>query len=148
MAAIFAGRSAGQLKLIKPLRIAALDGTERLGAKILVAGGGRCNVTHDMVNPDDFNGGNRNIIAKVLRGFDVPATVAFFAELGVELKREETGKLFPVTDKASTVLDGLLKATAEAGAAVWPRWRATSIAREARRGSRSAGRAAPFTLAP
>ena len=46
----------------------------------------------------------------MLARFDVEATVQFFRELGVTLKREETGKLFPVTDRASTVLDALVSA--------------------------------------
>lgn len=100
-AAIFARRSAPNA------RIVLLDGAPKIGAKILISGGGRCNVTHDVVTPDDFNG-NRNAIAKVLRTFTVDETVAWFAELGVTMKREETGKLFPTTDRARTVLDALL----------------------------------------
>src|SRR5690606_35666190 len=72
--------------------------------------GGRCNVTHYRVDADAYAGSTRNAIRKVLRRFDVPQTVAFFEELGVVLKREETGKLFPVTDDARTVLDALLGA--------------------------------------
>src|SRR5437016_4370696 len=83
MAAISAGR--------KGARVVAIDSAKRIGAKILISGGGRCNVTNEMVRPEDFNG-SRNAIAKVLRTFDVAATVAFFEELGVPLKREETGK--------------------------------------------------------
>ena len=90
-------------------RVAAFDGAPKIGAKILISGGGRCNVTHYAVGPDDFNG-NRNAIAKVLRTFPVDQTVAWFAEMGVTLKREETGKLFPTTDKARTVVDALLRA--------------------------------------
>jgi hypothetical protein len=101
MAAIFAARGGAQ--------VVALDGAKKLGAKIVISGGGRCNVTHDVVHPSDFNG-SRNAIAKILRTFDVPATIAFFATLGVTLKREEGGKLFPTTDKARTVLDALLRA--------------------------------------
>ena len=101
MAALFAARNGA--------RVVALDGAPRLGAKILISGGGRCNVTHDVVHASDFNG-NRNAIAKVLRTFTVPETIAFFRELGVHLKREETGKLFPTTDRASTVLDALVSA--------------------------------------
>ena len=89
MAAIFAARHGA--------RVVALDGAKKLGAKILISGGGRCNVTHDVVLASDFNG-SRNAIAKILRTFDVPATIDFFANLGVTLKREETGKLFPTTD--------------------------------------------------
>jgi len=106
MAAIFAARQGA--------RVIALDSAKRIGAKILIAGGGRCNVTHDVVHAEDFNG-NRNTIGKVLRTFDVSATIDFFRSLGVDLKREETGKLFPVTDRASTVLDALLRAASEAG---------------------------------
>lgn len=101
MAAIFAARGGA--------RVVALDGAKRLGAKILISGGGRCNVTHDVVHASDFNG-SRNAIAKILRTFDVAATIDFFASLGVTLKREETGKLFPTSDKARTVLDALLRA--------------------------------------
>jgi predicted Rossmann fold flavoprotein len=100
-AAIFARRTASGA------RIVLLDGAPKIGAKILISGGGRCNVTHDVVTPDDFNG-NRNAIAKVLRTFTVEQTLAWFGELGVTMKREETGKLFPTTDRARTVLDALL----------------------------------------
>jgi predicted Rossmann fold flavoprotein len=103
MAAIFASRGGA--------RVVALDGAKKLGAKILISGGGRCNVTHDVVHAADFNG-SRNAIAKVLRTFSVAETIAFFRELGVETKREETGKLFPTSDRARTVLDALLGACA------------------------------------
>jgi len=102
-AAIFAKQAAPDA------RIVALDGAPKIGAKILISGGGRCNVTHDVVTPDDFNG-NRNAIAKVLRTFTVEQTVRWFESMGVALKREETGKLFPVTDRARTVVDALLRA--------------------------------------
>lgn len=112
-AAIWAGRSARECAT--PLRIVAFDGARRLGAKILVAGGGRCNVTHHAVSERDFAGSTPPAIRNVLRAFGVERTVQFFAELGVELKREETGKLFPVTDDAHTVLNALLHAAEVAG---------------------------------
>jgi predicted Rossmann fold flavoprotein len=68
-----------------------LDGAERLGAKILIAGGGRCNVTHDVVDERAFAGSSPNAVRKVLRRFDVRETIAFFAACGVTLKREDTG---------------------------------------------------------
>ena len=113
-AAVWAGRTAQADGV--PLRIAAFDGAARLGAKILVAGGGRCNVTHWKVDDTDYAGSTPPAIRKVLRRFGVERTTAFFAELGVELKREDTGKLFPVTDDAHTVLDALLQAARSAGA--------------------------------
>lgn len=113
MASIWAGRTAKAAG--RALRIVGLDGATRLGAKILVAGGGRCNVTHEAVTERDYAGSTPPAIRNVLRGFGVERTVEFFRGLGVELKREETGKLFPVTDRARTVLDALLGASAEAG---------------------------------
>ncbi|MEA2413354.1 MAG: hypothetical protein QOI58_11 [Thermoanaerobaculia bacterium] len=90
-------------------RVVALDSAKKIGAKILISGGGRCNVTNEVVTAADFNG-SRNAIAKVLRTFDVAATIAFFEELGVPLKREETGKLFPVSNRARDVIDALVRA--------------------------------------
>jgi predicted flavoprotein YhiN len=106
-----------------------LDSARTLGAKILVAGGGRCNVTHDEVDETAYAGSSRNAIRRVLRRFDVPATVAFFGSIGVELKREETGKLFPVTDRARTVLEALLGAARDAGAALVHPWRVETVER-------------------
>ena len=83
--------------------IVVLDGARSIGAKIRISGGGRCNVTHERVDETAFAGSSRHAIRKVLLRFDVPRTIAFFEEIGVPLKREETGKLFPVTDDARTV---------------------------------------------
>ncbi len=111
-------------------RVVALDGAKKLGAKILIAGGGRCNVTHDVVRPDDYaTGGSRNAVKKVLKSFTVADTVAFFAQRGVELKTEPTGKLFPTTDSARTVLNALLTAAHDAGAELLTNHRVESVRR-------------------
>jgi predicted Rossmann fold flavoprotein len=128
MAAIFAGRESAASGAA--LRVVALDSAARIGAKILISGGGRCNVTHDVVRPEDFNG-NRNQIAKVLRSFSVSETVAFFEDLGVPLKREEGGKLFPQTDRARTVVDALTAAAEKAGVELRTGWRIERIAAKA-----------------
>ena len=121
MAAIHAGRG-GSPALV-------LDGQMRIGAKILVAGGGRCNVTHHEVLPKDYAGSSRNAIAKVLREFTVEDTITFFNELGVRLKKEETGKLFPTTDKSRTVLDALTHAVNDSGGEIRYPSRVTAITR-------------------
>lgn len=128
MAAIFAGRTARASGA--SISIMAFDGAERIGAKILIAGGGRCNVTHDIVDESAFAGSTKPAIRNVLRRFDVDRTVRFFADLDVSLKREETGKLFPVTDNARTVLDALLAASREAGVEMVNPWRVDSISAE------------------
>jgi len=119
MAAVHAGRNG--------VSATVLEGARTLGAKILVAGGGRCNVTHDVVDEKSYAGSTPKAIRKVLRRFDVPETVEFFRRLGVELKREDSGKLFPVTDRARTVLDALLVAVADAGSRVHHPCRVESV---------------------
>jgi predicted flavoprotein YhiN len=109
-AAIFAAEAARAGAMQR--RIVVLDGAGALGAKILVSGGGRCNVTHYKVLPQDFNGSQR-IVRNILAAFDEAATVRWFTSLGVELKREPTGKLFPVSDSARTVLNALLRRCGE-----------------------------------
>ena len=132
-AGLFAGLWAGramQSRGGERARITLLDGAKKLGAKILVAGGGRCNVTHHAVDEQQYAGSSRNAIKKVLRRFDVEQTVAFFRERGVELKREETGKLFPTSDDGRTVLDAILGGVRNAGACVVHPWRVSAVRRE------------------
>lgn len=124
-AAIFSGEAAGASG---SRSVVLLDGAKTIGAKILVSGGGRCNVTHEVVEPTDFFG-NRRIIKNVLAAFTVEATIKWFASIGVELKREETGKLFPVTDKSRTVLNALVERCRELGVAVLPDHRVIAIVR-------------------
>jgi hypothetical protein len=107
-------------------RIVVLDGARTLGAKILVSGGGRCNVTHHEVRAADFNG-SQNIVRNVLSAFDVAATVRWFESLGVELKREPTGKLFPTADSAKAVVSALLRRCGELGVSLQTACRVTAI---------------------
>jgi predicted Rossmann fold flavoprotein len=130
-ASIFSAEAAA--KGDRPQRIVLLDGAKTIGAKILVSGGGRCNVTHEVVAPTDFFG-NRHIIKNVLAAFSVEQTVKWFASLGVELKREETGKLFPVTDKARTILTTLVNRCHELGVTIRPDHRVTGIETSAESG--------------
>jgi len=96
--AIFARR------LAPSLRVTLLDTAKRPGAKILVSGGSRCNVTNAAVSDRDFWGGRRTIVRRILRAFPVSETIAFFRELGVPLHEEADGKLFPDSNRARDVL--------------------------------------------
>ena len=91
-------------------RVVVFDGASRLGAKILVSGGGRCNVTNRAVAAADYWGGDRRFIDSVLRAFSAADTVTFFEGLGVGLHEEEHGKLFPDSGRSRTVLDALVEA--------------------------------------
>ena len=97
------------------LTVHLLDGAAKPGAKILVSGGARCNVTNAVVTEADYWGGKRTLIRRVLARLPVAQTIAFFRELGVPLKEEHTGKLFPVSDRSRDVLEALLGAARDAG---------------------------------
>jgi predicted Rossmann fold flavoprotein len=100
------------------LSIVLVDSAKRPGAKILVSGGARCNVTNANVTDADFWGGRRTIVRRVLSGWPVGDTVAFFRELGVPLHEEADGKLFPDSNSARDVLNALLTAADRAGVAL------------------------------
>ena len=89
-------------------RVLCLDGARKIGAKILVSGGSRCNVTNREVSERDFWGGSSRFVRNVLRAFPAQRAVAFFAELGVALHEEEDGKLFPDSSSSRAVLQALL----------------------------------------
>ena len=126
--AIFAAEEAARGGARSAARIVVLESARKIGAKILISGGGRCNVTHERVTPEDFNGA-RNPIRNVLAAFDADAAVRWFASLGVELKREDTGKLFPVSDRAQSVRDALVGRCRALGVTLRTGWRVDRIAR-------------------
>ncbi len=86
--------------------------------KVRISGGGRCNVTHHCFDPAELvNGyprGHRELRGPFSR-FQPRDTVTWFERRGVQLKTEEDGRMFPVTDSSSTIVDCLTRAAAEAG---------------------------------
>jgi predicted Rossmann fold flavoprotein len=107
--------------------VVLLDGASRLGAKILVSGGARCNVTNTSVTDADFWGGRRPVIRRVLRGFPVIDTIAFFREIGVPLHEESGGKLFPDSNRARDVLNALVSEATRVGVTIATGTRVTAI---------------------
>ena len=115
-------------------RVTLLNAHPRVGLKILMSGGTRCNVTHREVTEHDYHGGSTNVVRRVLRAFTPAQTVEWFqGELGVPLKLEETGKYFPVSDDAQTVLDALLAAATKAGVELRSGARVVRLERESDR---------------
>jgi len=108
--------------------VVLLDGAARPGAKILVSGGSRCNVTNVSVTERDFSGGKSTIVRRVLRGFPVAETVDWFARLGVPLHEEEHGKLFPDSNRARDVLAALLRETESSGVVLRAATRVVDVA--------------------
>jgi predicted Rossmann fold flavoprotein len=115
------------------LRVVVLDGAARPGAKILVSGGARCNVTNTVVMEADFWGGRRTIVRHILRAFRVRDTIAFFRDMGVTLHEEAGGKLFPDSNRARDVLAALLDTLSRCGASLIAPARVRQIAHDGSR---------------
>jgi predicted Rossmann fold flavoprotein len=98
-------------------RVLLFETRKQPGAKIRVSGGGRCNVLPADMSLDDFHtGGSRHTLRNILFSWPLAAVRTFFeTDLGVPLKAEPAGKLFPVSDRAQDVLQALLRANAQAG---------------------------------
>lgn len=97
MAAIAASRSRRGVVLI--------DRNPELGRKLLATGNGRCNLTNRDVTVSRYHGADPLFIETVLVQFDERATMAFFADLGLLLKEEDEGRIFPRTNQASGVVE-------------------------------------------
>ena len=99
-------------------RTLILEKTSGPLAKVRISGGGRCNVTHDCLDPRDlvknYPRGERSLRGALHR-FRVEDTIEWFRSRGVELKTEADGRMFPTTDSSQTIVDCLVRAAEEAG---------------------------------
>jgi predicted Rossmann fold flavoprotein len=110
MAAIFAARAGAAVTL--------LERTHDGGRKILISGGGRCNVLPSRVDEERFvTASSLNTLRRIIRSWPLAEQIRFFEQdLGIPLELEaESLKLFPASHKARDVRDGLLRAAVEAG---------------------------------
>ena len=120
MAAIFAARTlaADSSRVPRP-RVLLLERTREGGRKILMSGGGRCNVLPSELDPSRFvTASSPNTMKKILLSWPLRAQRRFFEEeLGMPLAlEEETGKLFPVSNRAKDVRDRLRALAERSGA--------------------------------
>ena len=122
MAAIFAATSGADTVL--------LDGTSDGGRKILISGGGRCNVLPAQLDETRFvTDSSPHTLRNIVRSWPLAEQIAFFErELGLPLVEEtESGKLFPVSQRARDVRDGLLALAASRGARFQPNATVTGV---------------------
>ena len=111
-------------------RVIVLDGARRPGAKILISGGSRCNVTNAIVTERDYWGGRSAIVRRILRTFSADDAVRFFGELGVPLHEEPGGKLFTNSNRSRDVLDALLAELHRVGAELRSDTRVVEVRRD------------------
>ena len=90
-------------------KVLLLERNDRLGKKLLITGKGRCNVTNDCTAQEVLQNTPRNgrFLFSALTAFPPEKTMAFFESHGCALKTERGNRVFPVTDKAVSVLDCL-----------------------------------------
>ncbi|MEL7565047.1 MAG: NAD(P)/FAD-dependent oxidoreductase [Dehalobacterium sp.] len=109
---IIGGGASGMMAAISAGRIGAkvtiLERNPRIGKKILATGNGRCNFTNININKSCYFGENPRFAESALANFGVQKTIDFFEQLGIAHKVEELGKVFPMSDQASSVLDVLM----------------------------------------
>ncbi|MCM0594239.1 MAG: NAD(P)/FAD-dependent oxidoreductase [Gloeotrichia echinulata CP02] len=98
--------------------VTLLEASRQPLAKVLISGGGRCNVTHACFEVDglvqNYPRGSKALQGAFTR-FQPQDTVAWFAAHGVKLKTEADGRMFPITDSSETIVECLIKAAATAG---------------------------------
>lgn len=87
--------------------VAIIEGTDRIGKKILATGNGRCNISNDNINYPyiNFHSENNNFFESVLNSFTVEDTKSFFLSLGLPISELDNGKLYPKSLQASSVVD-------------------------------------------
>ncbi len=93
-------------------RILILERGKEVLQKVRISGGGRCNVTHAEFIPSElvkkYPRGEKELLGPFHK-FMTGDTIAWFEERGVELKIEEDGRMFPVTDDSETIINCFLK---------------------------------------
>ena len=103
------------------LKIAILERGKEVLTKVKISGGGRCNVTHAEFIPDELVK-NYPRGEKELRGpfhtFCSGDTISFFEKRGIELKIEDDGRMFPVSNSSQTIIDCFLSETKRLGVEV------------------------------
>ncbi|WP_113674943.1 NAD(P)/FAD-dependent oxidoreductase [Vallitalea guaymasensis] len=88
-------------------KVTILERKDRIGKKILATGNGRCNLTNMHCSSKYFHGGDKDFITNILELFDVNETLEFFSELGIYPITVDSGKVYPNSLQASSVLDVL-----------------------------------------
>jgi predicted Rossmann fold flavoprotein len=122
--AIVGGGAAGFFAAIasaqanRSCKVSLFERSSQFLSKVRISGGGRCNVTHALFDPCLFTTryprGERELISPFHR-FSARDTVAWFEARGVQLKREEDGRMFPTTDSSETIIDCLINEAESAG---------------------------------
>ncbi|WP_405081597.1 NAD(P)/FAD-dependent oxidoreductase [Paenibacillus chitinolyticus] len=115
-----AGLMAGVAASADGASVLLLDKGDKLGRKLGISGGGRCNVTNNKEMDELIRHipGNGRFLYSAFSHFNNQDIIAFFENLGIRLKEEDNGRMFPVSDKAKTVVNTLIRQVRSQGVTI------------------------------
>lgn len=99
-------------------QVTLLERQSRVGRKLLATGNGRCNLTNLHAQPACYHGRQPEFVRPALEAFSVADTLAFFRSLGLLTTAEDSGRVYPFSDQANSVVDVLRFALEQRGVAV------------------------------
>lgn len=105
---VIGGGAAGLMAAITAQRqgasVLVCEKMPKLGKKLLVTGAGRCNLLNETLNPSFYTPAGQPLVRSVLDQFGKDPMLAFFKDLGLATYADESGRIFPVTNQAASVL--------------------------------------------
>ena len=87
--------------------VTVFERQNRVGRKLLVTGNGRCNLTNRGASLENYHGGDRSFAGPALARFGPEDTLRWFLSLGLVTRTEPTGRVYPLSDTAASVVDTL-----------------------------------------
>ena len=115
----------------KDNKVILLERQARVGRKLLATGNGRCNLTNIAAKAENYHGEQAEFAIPALSAFPPEKTLDFFHSLGLLTVTEQSGRVYPLSDSANSVLDVLRFALDKSGVEL----RSGCIAKEIRRSS-------------
>ncbi|WP_183560237.1 NAD(P)/FAD-dependent oxidoreductase [Mucilaginibacter sp. SP1R1] len=100
-------------------RTLVLEKNDRVGAKILISGGGRCNYTNMYATDQQFISQNQHFCKSAFSQWTVDDTISFFETYGIQGKEKTLGQLFPLSDKAKDVVEVFTSLCADMDQEIW-----------------------------
>ncbi|GKZ00817.1 hypothetical protein MPSEU_001033400 [Mayamaea pseudoterrestris] len=129
---IFSAIAAASFNSDESLTVTVFEATQQPLQKVKISGGGRCNVMHDTSKSvstilQGYPRGNKELRGLYTKQFGPSEAREWFEQRGVQLKTEADGRMFPVTDSSSTIMECLMEAADDAGVTVQLQSRVANI---------------------
>lgn len=135
---IIGGGAAGMMAALSAKEqgasVCLLERQARVGRKLLATGNGRCNLSNTKLTLKNYHGQDSAFASYALSAFDTQKALDYFASLGLLTTIESSGKVYPLSDQAGSVVDVLRLAMEEAGIAVRPSFEVTSLEKKKKGG--------------